>query len=143
MFYAVACTEDAPFIDLDEAAARAEGTFFGDRTEVLLEVCTAWRPGTLSAGWDAPVVSDVPVLLLSGEADPVTPPRYAARVAETLPNSLHVVGPGMGHGLLGRGCVDDLVADFIAAGSADGLDAACVQQLEPPPFFVSPTGPRP
>ncbi len=143
MFYAVACTEDAPFVDPAGAADLAENTLFGDRTETLLEVCASWPRGTLSAGWDAPVVSDVPVLLLSGEADPVTPPQFAARVAETLPNSVHVVGPGMGHGLLGRGCVNNLLADFIDAGSVSGLDAACVQELDPPPFFLSPTGPKP
>lgn len=143
MFYAVACTEDAPFIDAVEAAALAEGALFGDRTEMLRDVCTAWPRGALSADWDAPVVSDAPVLLLSGEADPVTPPHYAARVAETLPNSLHIVGPGMGHGLMGRGCINTLVADFIAAASVSDLDAACVQQIAPPPFFTSPTGPRP
>ena len=143
MFYAVACTEDAPFLDPAKAAALAEDTLFGDRTEMLREICTAWPQGDLSPGWDAPVVSDAPALLLSGEADPVTPPHYAVRVAETLPNSLHVVGPGMGHGLMGRGCIDTLVADFIDAASVTDLDAACAQDLAPPPFFISPTGPRP
>lgn len=143
MFYAVACTEDAPFIDAAEASTLAHGTLFGDRTETLREVCTAWPTGELSAEFGTPVVSDVPVLLLSGEADPVTPPQYAARVAETLPNSLHVIGPGMGHGLIGRGCIDALVADFIAAGSVAGLDASCAENLIPPPFFVSHTGPTP
>ncbi len=143
MFYAVACTEDAPFIHAAEAEALAAGTRFGDRTEMLREICTAWPRGALAPDFDAPVVSDAPVLLLSGEADPVTPPQYAARVAETLPNSLHIIGPGMGHGLVGRGCIDNLVAAFIAAGSVQGLDPACAQQLAPPPFFLSPTGPQP
>jgi pimeloyl-ACP methyl ester carboxylesterase len=143
MFYAVACTEDAPFITPAEAGALAAGTLFGDRTGMLLEVCTAWPRGELSAGFDAPVTSDAPVLLLSGEADPVTPPHYAARIAQTLPHSLHVIGPGMGHGLTGRGCVDALVANFIAAGSPEGLDVACVQQMVPPPFFLTPLGPAP
>lgn len=143
MFYAVACTEDAPFIDPMQAAALAEGTWFGDRTALLREICTAWPRGDLSPGWDAPVHSDVPALLLSGEADPVTPPQYAARVAETLPNGLHIIGPGMGHGLLGRGCIDTLVSDFVAAASVTDLDATCAQRLAPPPFFVSPSGPHP
>ncbi len=143
MMYAVACTEDAPFVDAAEAAALAEGTLFGDRTRMLREICAVWPQGELSPGWDAPVVSDAPVLLLSGEADPVTPPHYAERVAATLPNSLHVTGPGMGHGLIGRGCIDTLIFDFITDGSVADLDAACVQQLAPPPFFLSPTGPQP
>jgi len=143
MMYAVACTEDAPFVNAAEAAALAEGTLFGDRTRMLREICAAWPQGELSPGWDAPVVSDAPVLLLSGEADPVTPPHYAERIAATLPNSLHVIGPGMGHGLTGRGCIDTLIFDFITDGSVADLDAACVQQLAPPPFFLSPTGPQP
>ena len=141
MLHAVACTEDAPFVTEDEATALAEGTLFGDRTEMLREVCSAWPQGELSSAFGQPVTSDVPVLLLSGEADPVTPPQYADRVAQGFPNSLHVIGPGMGHGLLGRGCIDRLVSDFIAAGSVADLDAACAQRLAPSPFFVSPTGP--
>ena len=143
MFYAVACTEDAPFIDAAHAAALAEGALFGDRTAMLRQVCAAWPRGELGTDFDAPITSDVPVLLLSGEADPVTPPYYAARVAATLPNSLHIIGPGMGHGLMGRGCIDALVADFVASGAINGLDPACAQQLAPAPFFISPTGPQP
>jgi pimeloyl-ACP methyl ester carboxylesterase len=143
MFYAVACTEDAPFIDAAQAATLAEDALFGDRTTYLRQVCASWPRGELSTGFGAPVQSDAPVLLLSGEVDPVTPPHYAARVAEMLPNSLHIVGPGMGHGLMGRGCINALVTDFVATGSVDGLDPACAQQLAPPPFFLSPTGPQP
>lgn len=142
MFYAVACTEDAPRIDPAEAEARAEDSRFGDMTEPLREICTAWPQGTLSDDFGQPVVSDVPALLLSGEVDPVTPPRYAEEVAEKLSNSRHLVGPGMGHGLIGRGCVSNLVTDFVIAGSAADLDATCVQQLAPPPFFASPNGPE-
>lgn len=143
MFYAVACTEDAPFIDPAQASLLAEGTLFGDRTRPLLEICKSWPRGETSPAWGSPVYSDVPALLLSGEADPVTPPRYAERVAETLSHSFHIIGPGMGHGLTGRGCMDTLVADFIAAGSVDGLDTTCVRKITPPPFFLSPVGPHP
>jgi pimeloyl-ACP methyl ester carboxylesterase len=85
----------------------------------------------------------VPALLLSGEADPITPPQYAEEVARQLPNSLHVVAPGMGHGALVRGCISRLAADFIERGTAAGLVTDCVEAIEPPPFFVSPTGPVP
>lgn len=142
MFYAVACAEDAPLITADDAAAAA-GPVFGDRTRPLREVCAAWPQGAVSAEFRAPVASDVPALLLSGEADPITPPHYADAVARSLPNSRHLVAPGMGHGLLTRGCVGQIVTDFIARGALDGLDTACVQAIEPPPFFVSFTGPQP
>jgi len=142
MFYAVACAEDAPFIT-EQAALETASPVFGDQTRALREVCAAWPQGAVSAEFRQPVSSDVPVLLLSGEADPITPPEYADEVARTLPNSLHLVAPGMGHGILLRGCVNRLANRFIANGSVEGLDASCVQDIEPPPFFVSPTGPRP
>jgi pimeloyl-ACP methyl ester carboxylesterase len=142
MFYAVACAEDAPFITAAEAATAA-GPIFGDRTAALRAVCAAWPQGAVSADFRAPVSSAVPTLLLSGEADPITPPKYAEAVARHLPDSLHVVAPGMGHGILIRGCVDRLATDFITLGSLQGLDPACAQAIQPPPFFVSFTGPQP
>lgn len=142
MFYAVACAEDAPFISAAEAEAAA-GPVFGDRTVALRAVCADWPRGSVSAEFRTPVASAVPTLLLSGEADPITPPQYAEAVARALPDSLHVVAPGMGHGILIRGCVDRLATDFIAQGSLQGLDASCAQAIQPPPFFVSFTGPQP
>ena len=143
LFYAVACAEDAPFITAGEAAALGEGTYFGDMSRTMRRVCQAWPRGQLPPDFGTPVSASVPVLLLSGEADPITPPEYAGRVAQTLPNSRHVVVPGMGHGVVTRGCIPNLVADFIAAASVQGLDVACVQAIAPPPFFLRLTGPEP
>ena len=39
----------------------------------------------------APLAGKVPVLILSGEFDPVTPPRYGDEVLKTLPNGRHLV----------------------------------------------------
>jgi hypothetical protein len=36
-----------------------------------------------------------------------------------------------------------VAADFIEAGSVQGLDAGCVAEIAPPPFFLSLTGPAP
>ncbi|MBP7692671.1 MAG: alpha/beta fold hydrolase, partial [Anaerolineales bacterium] len=142
MFYAVACAEDAPRLTAAEAAAAA-GPTFGDRTTALRAVCAEWPAGAVSADFYQPVTSAVPTLLLSGEADPITPPQYAAVVAAGLSQSRQIVAPGMGHGILIRGCVDRLATEFIEQGTAAGLDSACVQAIQPPPFFVTFTGPRP
>src|SRR5690606_32651436 len=100
MFYAVACTEDAPLISAVEAARRSEQSVFDDRTVVFSAVCSEWEQGSVSTEFREPIISDVPVLILSGEADPITPPRHAERVAESLTNELHLVFSGMGHGNL-------------------------------------------
>lgn len=143
MFYAVTCTEDAPLISANEAAQQSEGSVFGDRTVEFAEVCSAWQKGQVSPEFREPVVSNVPVLILSGDSDPITPPRHAEKVAESLTNELHLVFDGMGHGNLSSRCSANLFRMFIESASINGLDTACVDGIEPPPFFVDFSGPRP
>ncbi|MCH9647378.1 MAG: alpha/beta hydrolase [Deltaproteobacteria bacterium] len=144
MSHAVLCTEDVPFIDLAEARRLNQGTYLGDlQLDQMSLVCQGWPRGDLRDDYKQPVVSDKPVLLLSGEADPVTPPEYGDRVAATLSQSLHLVVPGIGHNVLPHGCVPDLVEEFIEAGSFEGLETSCVEAIEPPPFFLNPSGPNP
>ena len=143
MFYAVTCTEDAPLISAEDAAARSEVTVFGDRTVDFMEVCAKWPKGTVSPEFREPVASDVPVLILSGEADPITPPWHAEEVAKDLTNETHLIFSGMGHGNLFSRCSMNLFKDFVESASTAGLDTACVEGIRPPPFFVDFSGPRP
>ncbi len=89
------------------------------------------------------MVANVPTLLLSGELDPVTPPRYGEQVARYLPHSLHLVAPGQGHNVLGRGCIPKILAEFIDTASVAGLDTGCIEQLGPMAFFTGFAGPEP
>ena len=143
MFYAVTCTEDAPLISAEAAVERSEGSIFGDRTVEFAEVCAEWPKGNVSDEFRSPVISDVPVLILSGAADPITPPRHAEAIAEDLTNELHLVFPGMGHGNLTTRCSINIFKDFIETASTRGLDTGCVENIQPPPFFVDFSGPRP
>jgi pimeloyl-ACP methyl ester carboxylesterase len=91
----------------------------------------------------APVQSDVPALLLSGEVDPVTPPENGELALKTLPNGRHLVLTGQGHISILRGCVPLLARDFIEAGSASELNTTCLNRLAPLEFFVNFNGPVP
>ena len=73
----------------------------------------------------------------------MTPPGYAERAAAGLTASLHVVAPGQGHGIAGRGCLPDVIGDFVSAGTTAGLDTTCVGRLGPEPFFLDLLGPAP
>jgi pimeloyl-ACP methyl ester carboxylesterase len=127
----VICTEDAERLRVDPADA---GTLMGTAfVASLLAQCEVWPKGTRPADFHEPVQSDVPALLLSGELDPVTPPRYGEAVLEHLPNGRHLVGRGQGHNLLPSGCVPRLVSRFIAGADAGALDAGCLERLAPPP----------
>lgn len=142
MMFSVICAEDLPGVTAKDAEDAAQGTFLGPRLAVeFLKVCAFWPHG--SAPPKAPIRSDKPVLLLSGELDPATPPRWAELAKETLPNSLALTVPGVGHGATAEGCVPQLIAQFVNDGSVNKLDPSCLKPLKRPPFFVSFAGPSP
>jgi acetyl esterase/lipase len=93
------------------------------------------RAARLPADFRAPLTGEIPVLLISGEFDPVTPPRYGDRVAAHLGHARHVVLRGQGHSLFSTGCMPKLAAQFIEGADALGLDAACLERIAPPPPF--------
>lgn len=142
MFLSVLCAEDLPFVGEDEAEAAAEETVFGAfLVEGMREACRVWPRGELPPGYREPVVSDAPALILSGELDPVTPPRWGEHAAKTLSRSRHLVAPGAAHGTLGSGCAPRLVAEFLDAADPEALDASCLETLDRPAFWRSATGP--
>jgi len=109
----------------------------------MLDACEVIRVPPAPLDRDATVRSDVPTLILSGVADPATPPRWGERVASGLSRVLHVQVAGMGHGLTRRGCLPEVVAEFVEAGAVDDLDVACVRRLRRPAPFVGVAGPKP
>jgi len=134
----VSCAEDAPWMRVNPADA---GTILGTEFVTFTQAqCAVWPRGPVPADFHQPVKSDRPVLLLSGELDPVTPPRYGAEVLNTLPNARHFVLRGQGHTVMGIGCAPRLVADFIARADARALDGACLEQLQYSPPFTGAYG---
>ncbi|MFW6201398.1 MAG: alpha/beta hydrolase, partial [Gemmatimonadota bacterium] len=110
------------------------GTFMaGHLIRGYRDACRVWPAAPLPDGFDEPVRSDVPTLLLSGTRDPVTPARFAEEVARHLSNSVHVVVPGGGHGVSGP-CVQAMQVALIETGSVEGLDRSCVGRVDPPEF---------
>lgn len=145
MQYSVLCSEDVPFysdatVDRAALARTFEGT---DQIDALTEICKLWPRGPMDADLHRPLRSDVPTLLLSGEADPVTPPADADRAARTLTHHRHLVLSGEGHGQLATSCIPRLMAEFLNGAAPEELDADCLQHHSAQPFFVSMTGPSP
>jgi pimeloyl-ACP methyl ester carboxylesterase len=140
----VLCTEDTPFIKESDLTEKTKDTYYGDlQIKNLEEVCALWPVIAVDADFKRPVQTNVPVLLLSGEDDPVTPPENAEEVAAFLPNSLALVAPGQGHNVVLRGCIPDLMYQFVLDGSVENLNGSCVGAIQPAPFFVDFNGPQP
>lgn len=145
MHNAVICTEDAPFFAAENVTTEAlQATYIGPvQLEALDAMCSVWPAGVMDDGFREPVDSDTPVLLLSGEADPVTPPTNAELAAVELGNAKHLIGSRQGHGQAPRGCMPDIIGRFVDTGSVDELDTDCLQRLHAMPFFLSFAGPAP
>ena len=143
MQYSVLCTEDAPFIAASDRTALRQTYQGTDQIDAMLEICKLWPRGPMDADLHSPLHSDVPTLLLSGEADPVTPPADAERAARGLTAKRLLVLGGEGHGQLNVSCVPRLMAAFLNSADPEGLDTACLRNHSVQPFFVSIAGPSP
>lgn len=133
MELSVTCTEDADELSVNEAD---RDTLLGTEfVEFIKAQCSVWPRGQRPADFRAPLSGKLPVLVLSGELDPVTPPRYAEQIVSHLPNGLHLSLAGQGHSQLAVGCVPKLFAQFVERASVDKLDAKCLERVRPVPPF--------
>jgi pimeloyl-ACP methyl ester carboxylesterase len=143
MFYAVACTEDAPLLSSQELEQQGEESLFAGSARTFLDVCTAWPSREPPEVVHSLVSSDVPVLMLSGAADPITPPQHAEQLSRSLDNDLHLIFDDMGHGNSSNHCAAQIIDKFIDSASISNLETKCVKAVQPPPFFVDFSGPPP
>lgn len=135
MQWSVICAEDA---DRYRPSSAQDKTLLGaDVARMFFAACPAWPTGKRPTDFTAPLATDVPALLLEGQMDPVTPPAYAKRVLEHLPNGRLLVAPGQGHNVMGLGCIPKLLGQFVDRADAKSLDAKCVDTLSDVPAFTS------
>jgi len=145
MHNTIMCTEDIPFydkttIDYDGIEASYIGTM---QLRALEAICSVWPEGPIDPEFKVPLATDLPVLLLSGDADPITPPRYAELAAVDLVRARHLIGKHQGHGQIGVGCTRRIVARFVAGADPANLDPDCLERSFIMPFFLDFSGPLP
>ena len=138
MHYSVVCAEDLPSL---AQAADAPGADFGHSVAALYRrICADWPRGEVPAAFYQVPAARAATLLLSGGADPVTPPRHGERVTRALgPLARHVVVPQAGHGVMGLACMRDVLFRFVDADSDEQalkVDASCALAMPRPPVFM-------
>ncbi len=141
MQMSVICSEDA---DLLKPRPQDADLLLGTMLiQTLQAQCEIWPHGTRPADFHEPLKTATPVLVLEGQLDPVTPPRYGKEVLKGLSHGRLLVAPGMGHNVIGRGCIPKLVAEFVNKLDPKTLDAKCVDQLGPMPAYIDFNGAAP
>ncbi|MBV9211518.1 MAG: alpha/beta fold hydrolase, partial [Acidobacteria bacterium] len=134
MQLSVLCSEHVPFITDADITRETKGTYYGEANiQDYRKACSIWPSVKAPDSFRDPVKSNVPVLMVSGDVDPVTPPVYGAAAARTLPNSRQIVIHNGTH-LTASDCIDNLVAAFLSKGTAEGLDFSCAEAIKRPPF---------
>lgn len=140
LYLSITCAEDLPWIKPGEGERLAVNTFLGDyRLRQQREACALWPRAAISKDYSQPTKASAPVLILTGQLDPVTPPSNGDAVAKYLPNSLHVVVPYGAHsfgGLDGINCIERFNTEFVERGTAKGLDTSCVKGIKRRGFLL-------
>ena len=151
MHHAVVCTEDVPYFasesNTDDAAQSTpadSGFYLGEGVVESIEAtCRDWPTGRMDADFKEPLQSAAPVLILSGGADPITPPAYGEMMMSDLTNARHIVNEDEGHMQAAFGCMPALMAQFVEEIDPESLDVECLERLRQTPFFIDANGPLP
>jgi pimeloyl-ACP methyl ester carboxylesterase len=138
MHFSVVCSEDVPRLD---RSADAAGEHFGSGfARLYQQACTSWPRAEVDPAFYLTAAAPAATWVLSGAADPATPPRHGERIAQALgAKARHTVVPNAGHGVMALPCVRDAVLRFIEAADDDAalkVDASCAAALPRPRLFV-------
>jgi pimeloyl-ACP methyl ester carboxylesterase len=140
MHVSVQCSDEVAFTNSDEVAAamapypELAGLTEGDAFSGLgiFPVCQAWGAAPPDPKENAPVVSDVPTLIMSGEYDPITPPQWGQQVADTLSHHFLYFFPGVGHGVAtANDCTQAILHAFVNDPGTEP-DTSCIAGMSGP-----------
>jgi pimeloyl-ACP methyl ester carboxylesterase len=136
MFWVILCSERWAAFDPATTARDGEASYLEPaavaRARLFRQACRAVPKAAVAPVPETP--TRVPVLLLAGSADPVEPAANLRGWRRVFPNGRLVVVTGAGHGTIAFGCVQTLVARFVAAARARDLDASCARHVPLPPI---------
>ncbi|MBN1146898.1 MAG: alpha/beta fold hydrolase [Anaerolineales bacterium] len=129
-------------LELDLAAlpylhAFGRSAVYGD-ADNLFAICNEWGAEPYAPGESAPLVSDIPTLIIAGEYDPATPPYFAEKLLGSLRNNYYVEIPGMGHGpsiSASANCPAGIALAFIH-NPYFPPDMTCAVEMGGPQFFI-------
>ena len=127
---AMSCYSFGPTLDHEILASDREAhrKFYSPKYPLLIPaLCDWWQRMPVDPIEDEPVVSDIPTLLLSGQFDPATPPRWADIASETLSNSYSFVLPMTGHGVgIDTQCGPTLMTKFLNSPTTNPVSPCTV-----------------
>lgn len=139
----IRCGEKWAAFDPDAVARLSEGSYLKGWDVSLAQnqalSCRYTPRGEMLEGMDPQTGSQVPVLVMNSDIDPIDPPENMVGAKALWPNSLSLVLPYHGHSLSDYeaiACMWSIQSQFIQNGSVDGLDTGCLNKIQPLAFVV-------
>lgn len=121
----IICAEDLPFGQTGEPSTLRQQ---------YVRACRGWPRAVTSPRFHDFIRLGLPALILVGEWDPVTSPRWASVAAEQFSPSQVVTLPRTGHLPDGvEACVGALIAGFLDSGAAD---SSCISTISRPSYVL-------
>ena len=122
---ALLCSEGLAGVDTTTISRATARTFLGEfPVRFQLQWCNGWPALPLPSDFREPLRSSVPALFLTGEPDPITPPRYAEHVRAWFTNGTTLRLPNRSHADTDP-CVTGMIEAFIASGGRTP-DSSCL-----------------
>ena len=132
------CTEQYPFredfaeIEQELHAAGMPDFFIEETLERMnlnSEGCEVWLDALMAPTPER--YGKYPTLILNGQFDSLTPPAFAERAAEAIPQSQYVPIPNAWHSILGNNgaCPTDITLQFITDPDAP-VDVGCTEEMK-------------
>lgn len=135
MTLCVICNEDYPYIS--EIASKKENeTFLEDYWIYRIKnACALWNTKKTKSKKVVVKKQQTPVLLLSGNRDAATPPKYGEEVLKYFPKGKHIAINQGSHSFDGmRNCIENIICDFVISGNTQKLDTECIEKIKFPEY---------
>lgn len=143
MQLAVLCTEDYQLSLRQQSTQETyDRTLFMPPPDDIAKSCAYFPKGNVASSYFEQEKLDVPTLMLSGNYDPATPPRWAQTLEPFLSHYKHIVAPGGHHIISSLGCMPDVISNFVKNPMAvKDIDSKCANNITSPRFFIDGAGP--
>lgn len=140
LYLAVVCAEDMPRLTDEARIADEKDSFLRGHAGRIAAICPLLKVPAAPAQAVSQIAA--PTLLLSGDQDPVTPPRRAQSAAKAMSKAQLIVVPNAGHGVSRLGCMPRLMREFLDKPE-QALDQSCLRDIAPMPFQLGHAGAKP
>ena len=111
--------------------------FFGN-AQTMFNTCKVWGAVPPAPGENAAPISDIPILIIEGKYDPVTPPIFGKQVAAQFSQSYYMEFPNQGHTPSATdtsGCAFGTMLEFFD-NPLQGPDMTCLADIKGVNFVV-------